>query len=315
MSHLCFGSGVLRCLGRSCAKLASTTWAKWWRRPARTAGHCSGSWLRAGAAQPPAPLPPNCRGVPSFCSLPRHADPKVQRGACGGRRAALQPAGSRLEAQQPQQTGATRPLCCCCCRCRCCSRCWCRRCCYHWHRCHCPLCLTSRTPISSRTTAMRLPQPGRSGGATPPLGLPPSLPPPPPPPPPPLLLPSRSRVCLSCCHAHSLRARQVLKLPRSGGVVVRSRELRAAARKVRVEEYFYGYRKVRSAPAKAIVAAGPTPLALLPGRLPGPLHACTPAAPCLCPSTSPPALALTPAHGPSCVPTAGAEPREPDNSV
>ncbi|PSC75129.1 CLP1-like protein [Micractinium conductrix] len=37
--------------------------------------------------------------------------------------------------------------------------------------------------------------------------------------------------------------KQVLKLPRSGGVVVRSRELRAAARKVRVEEYFYGYRK------------------------------------------------------------------------
>lgn len=36
---------------------------------------------------------------------------------------------------------------------------------------------------------------------------------------------------------------QVLKLPRSGGVVVRSRELRQAARKVRVEEYFYGNRK------------------------------------------------------------------------
>lgn len=39
-------------------------------------------------------------------------------------------------------------------------------------------------------------------------------------------------------------ASQVLKLPRSGGVVVRSRELRQAARKVRVEEYFYGNRKV-----------------------------------------------------------------------
>ena len=37
---------------------------------------------------------------------------------------------------------------------------------------------------------------------------------------------------------------QVLKLPRSGGVVVRSRELRQQARKVRVEEYFYGNRKV-----------------------------------------------------------------------
>ncbi|KAI3429530.1 hypothetical protein D9Q98_005618 [Chlorella vulgaris] len=36
---------------------------------------------------------------------------------------------------------------------------------------------------------------------------------------------------------------QVLKLPRSGGVVVRSRELRQEARKVRVEEYFYGNRK------------------------------------------------------------------------
>lgn len=36
---------------------------------------------------------------------------------------------------------------------------------------------------------------------------------------------------------------QVLKLARSGGVVVRSRELRAQARKVRVEEYFYGFRK------------------------------------------------------------------------
>lgn len=38
---------------------------------------------------------------------------------------------------------------------------------------------------------------------------------------------------------------QVLKLPRSGGVVVRSRELRQQARKVRVEEYFYGNRKVK----------------------------------------------------------------------
>jgi polyribonucleotide 5'-hydroxyl-kinase len=37
---------------------------------------------------------------------------------------------------------------------------------------------------------------------------------------------------------------QVLKLPRSGGVVVRPRELRAQARKVRVEEYFYGGGKV-----------------------------------------------------------------------
>jgi hypothetical protein len=36
----------------------------------------------------------------------------------------------------------------------------------------------------------------------------------------------------------------VLKLPRSGGVVVRPRELRAQARKVRVEEYFYGGGKV-----------------------------------------------------------------------
>ncbi|KAL4449416.1 hypothetical protein ABPG77_007060 [Micractinium sp. CCAP 211/92] len=36
---------------------------------------------------------------------------------------------------------------------------------------------------------------------------------------------------------------QVLKLARSGGVVVRSRELRAQARKVRVEEYFYGFNK------------------------------------------------------------------------
>lgn len=41
---------------------------------------------------------------------------------------------------------------------------------------------------------------------------------------------------------------QVLKLPRSGGVVVRSRELRQEARKVRVEEYFYGNRKVRGHP-------------------------------------------------------------------
>lgn len=38
-------------------------------------------------------------------------------------------------------------------------------------------------------------------------------------------------------------AKQVLKLARSGGVVVRSRELRAQARKVRVEEYFYGFNK------------------------------------------------------------------------
>lgn len=42
---------------------------------------------------------------------------------------------------------------------------------------------------------------------------------------------------------------QVLKLPRSGGVVVRSREARQTARKVRVEEYFYGCRKVRLSPA------------------------------------------------------------------
>ena len=42
-------------------------------------------------------------------------------------------------------------------------------------------------------------------------------------------------------------APQVLKLPRSGGVVVRSRELRAQARKVRVEDSFYGIRKVGAA--------------------------------------------------------------------
>ena len=49
---------------------------------------------------------------------------------------------------------------------------------------------------------------------------------------------------ISPCAAPLPHARQVLKLPRSGGVVVRSRELRQAARKVRVEEYFYGNRKV-----------------------------------------------------------------------
>lgn len=38
----------------------------------------------------------------------------------------------------------------------------------------------------------------------------------------------------------------MVKLPRSGGVVVRSRETRQQARKVRVEEYFYGNRKVRA---------------------------------------------------------------------
>lgn len=49
---------------------------------------------------------------------------------------------------------------------------------------------------------------------------------------------------------------QVLKLPRSGGVVVRSRELRAAARKVRVEEYFYGMRKVRAGTVVAVLRVG-----------------------------------------------------------
>lgn len=51
-----------------------------------------------------------------------------------------------------------------------------------------------------------------------------------------------------------MRPLQVLKLARSGGVVVRPRELRAQARKVRVEEYFYGYRKASGAGGPAAAA-------------------------------------------------------------